>query len=946
MNCTFTATDTPGVVQCSSCHQRMNTKSPPDQCFAKCSKPTGKPIPRILHLAIGFEPSMRYAHRAAEWTRFNPDWEIRLHSPNSDVMEEYREEYDASTDDRKAELMGLSVLRTHGGVWASLEWLCHGSLDKISSVPIRPGETWTAPQDCVPSPAIRGGDLLACHPGTVPDPERAKIFPPALFFFNHDAQPIAVREDQESLMLPKEQKKAENRIFPKTWAVGITTAPRTENNLRRTLESLSKAGWSDVRIFADAPNPEIQNHKGKPAVHDIPEGYAVSHRADWCGAWPNFLMGLHELYQRNPDADVFYVVQDDMVFSRNAREYIETIGIPQNGISSIYAPKGAERPGKTGFHKTSKDRRGIGACTYLIPNRIAQMLLSDRGILRQVATSSRPSKQIDTKVGQWLIRGKLGEFVHTPALAQHIGDTSALRNGSNTGKRRSVSFAGEDFDSLSLLASRETAAEKPQRQIIGIVGWNIDTKLGQLNRDCCTHLPIDVWLTIRHPKKKSGAQHEDVDTIACTQSVVTAKTRRFLEKIDTLLFVGQPVVEGLLTVARQKGIRTVGIAYPELAKANWVKEVDHLITLDRDTFHDLEKKASSASLVECLTIAEGAEVLADEIRVGGAITGKFTGNKSEGTNAQHSHVTALRQTEPAISRKLAVVAVGDGLGNVIEQTPLINAVASEYETHVWLPKSNRHTMSVIEDMPGIASVSIDWCPEWGKPDAIFSTWLVRVIAQQQKAGAHYAGYAPRGQHEAIACLGAAANAGISGDPEARYCGWDDYRDPLPADRPYIGVTTGRLNRPVWKLKEYRRYREVVDRILTAEPDAMVIHFGIPSDPDIDHPAVEDYRHHDFSLRIQLGLIRQCSAFFGNDTGLGHCAAALGVPTTVVFGPTCETKNLPTEAKAVSLGLPCQPCQFGKMGFRDGKKCGHECMTDLPPERVAEAVIESLGRVKV
>jgi len=37
--------------------------------------------------------------------------------------------------------------------------------------------------------------------------------------------------------------------------------------------------------------------------------------------------------------------------------------------------------------------------------------------------------------------------------------------------------------------------------------------------------------------------------------------------------------------------------------------------------------------------------------------------------------------------------------------------------------------------------------------------------------------------------------------------------------------------------------------------------------------------------VLAGVLQRCSAFIGNDAGVTHLAAALGVPTLAIFGPT-------------------------------------------------------------
>ena len=40
-----------------------------------------------------------------------------------------------------------------------------------------------------------------------------------------------------------------------------------------------------------------------------------------------------------------------------------------------------------------------------------------------------------------------------------------------------------------------------------------------------------------------------------------------------------------------------------------------------------------------------------------------------------------------------------------------------------------------------------------------------------------------------------------------------------------------------------------------------------------------------ALPLLAAILSQCSLFIGNDSGITHLAAALGVPTIALFGPT-------------------------------------------------------------
>lgn len=87
----------------------------------------------------------------------------------------------------------------------------------------------------------------------------------------------------------------------------------------------------------------------------------------------------------------------------------------------------------------------------------------------------------------------------------------------------------------------------------------------------------------------------------------------------------------------------------------------------------------------------------------------------------------------------------------------------------------------------------------------------------------------------------------------------------------------------------------------------------------------------------------CSSFVSNDSGLSHIAAALKLPTVVLFGPTSpEEYELPVEHINVKVdqGFDCRAC------FRS-KTCNVSsptCMKHIEVERVYSAVIQLDSKV--
>ncbi len=96
-----------------------------------------------------------------------------------------------------------------------------------------------------------------------------------------------------------------------------------------------------------------------------------------------------------------------------------------------------------------------------------------------------------------------------------------------------------------------------------------------------------------------------------------------------------------------------------------------------------------------------------------------------------------------------------------------------------------------------------------------------------------------------------------------------------------------------------------------------------------------------SLGALKEIVRRSSLMVCNDTGPRHFAAAFGVPTVTLFGPTdpvwAETYHERERIVRVSeADAPCSPCQL--------KKCpiDHRCMTRLTVEMVEEAVKAVMG----
>ncbi len=97
-----------------------------------------------------------------------------------------------------------------------------------------------------------------------------------------------------------------------------------------------------------------------------------------------------------------------------------------------------------------------------------------------------------------------------------------------------------------------------------------------------------------------------------------------------------------------------------------------------------------------------------------------------------------------------------------------------------------------------------------------------------------------------------------------------------------------------------------------------------------------------SFSDAASLIKNGKLFVGPDSGLAHAAAALDVPSVILFGPSDENKwaTLDPRHKAVRVKLPCSPCSI----FGYTKPCKHiSCMKKITADQVMQAAHKVLSR---
>ncbi len=127
----------------------------------------------------------------------------------------------------------------------------------------------------------------------------------------------------------------------------------------------------------------------------------------------------------------------------------------------------------------------------------------------------------------------------------------------------------------------------------------------------------------------------------------------------------------------------------------------------------------------------------------------------------------------------------------------------------------------------------------------------------------------------------------------------------------------------------RNYVKVIHEVLSADNSLVCIISG-PADDDSVSGVMDGFAS-SFSWRLPVlrglsllevvGVLGHCRAYIGNDSGLTHLSAALGVPTVAVFGPTNPEIWGPTgeHVRCFAGSMPCE-C----LGFNDRSECDQSC----------------------
>jgi ADP-heptose:LPS heptosyltransferase len=97
------------------------------------------------------------------------------------------------------------------------------------------------------------------------------------------------------------------------------------------------------------------------------------------------------------------------------------------------------------------------------------------------------------------------------------------------------------------------------------------------------------------------------------------------------------------------------------------------------------------------------------------------------------------------------------------------------------------------------------------------------------------------------------------------------------------------------------------------------------------------------LRASFAVLRHCTALVGPDTAITHAAAALGVPTVALFGPTSPKTWGHRGQCQMYTRMPCSPCI--EILASDPCPFGRPCMDAFSTEDVSQNLLEVINHIR-
>lgn len=169
----------------------------------------------------------------------------------------------------------------------------------------------------------------------------------------------------------------------------------------------------------------------------------------------------------------------------------------------------------------------------------------------------------------------------------------------------------------------------------------------------------------------------------------------------------------------------------------------------------------------------------------------------------------------------------------------------------------------------------------------------------------------------------------------------------------LGIHLGSAPGFEWKRWPLDRFAEVATAVIQKHPDARILVFG-GKDEEIQKQELVDTINKDLqvafnisaSLLTTAAIMKQCTIFLSNDSGLMHIAAATGIPAIGLFGPTSEIQTGPRGKNSVVVRAPNTVAVYNTEHSYSFGNTSHKSMEAITTKMVVDKIelmsINSIG----
>lgn len=175
---------------------------------------------------------------------------------------------------------------------------------------------------------------------------------------------------------------------------------------------------------------------------------------------------------------------------------------------------------------------------------------------------------------------------------------------------------------------------------------------------------------------------------------------------------------------------------------------------------------------------------------------------------------------------------------------------------------------------------------------------------------------------------------------------------LPSTVSYIGIHAGCAAGFEWKRWPLERFAEVAITLAQKNPNIRVLLFG-GKDEAADKQAMLRMINGDGEgvavaydiaapLLTTAAIMKKCSFFLSNDSGLMHIAAATGVPTLGLFGPTSEVLTGPRGERSSFFRAPGTVAVYDTEKNNSFENTSHESLLKIS----IQMVLDEIGKIGI